>query len=92
MEVISTQYPAIKLKSVCIKHRNAAGTKEVSVAADNSLGAFETLPRCDIRCYGVISPENPELARNLTFEVFGTHDDVSASNANLRKALEWLGD
>lgn len=73
--------------AVCVKWTNAAKDKEVSLAADDSCGAMTHMERCEIRCY-----QGAHLAVDVTEDVFGSHGTCYASNANLRKALEWLGD
>lgn len=68
---------------VCIKFQNRDGTREVSIAADDSCGAFEHMERCDIRCF--------MSNLDVTMDVF-RFDGVDASNANVATALAWLGE
>lgn len=87
MNVVTTGTRNGRTSAVCVKWTNAAGDKEVSVAADDSCGAMNTMGRCDIRCYA-----GAHLAVDVTEDVFGSHATCYASNENIRKALEWLGD
>lgn len=79
-----------QVSAVCIKWTNAAGDREVSIAANDSAGALSTMGRCDIRCYQSGKDHNFEV--DVTGLVFLTGDTIGATNANVRKALEWLGD
>lgn len=69
--------------AVCVKWVDNAGRKEVSIAADDSCGAMWVMGRCEIRCY--------HDGKDVTVEVFNDKN-VHASNADVRKALRWLGD
>lgn len=87
MHVVQTENRLHPASAVCIKWTNAAGDKQVSVAANDSCGTMNVMGRCDIRCYA----EFP-CPKDVTEVVFGTTDTIRASNADLRKALDWLGD
>lgn len=87
MHVVQTGTFLDRASAVCVKWVNNAGDKEVSIAANDSCGAMSVMGRCNIRCYA-----GPSLAADVTEQVLGPDACHDASNANLRKALEWLGD
>lgn len=69
--------------SGCIKIVN--GTREVSVACDDSCRALPNYTRSDIHCY-----ENDENVTQRVFATPGAHDLVTGSLDNLMVALDWL--
>lgn len=70
----------INLSTVNVKIVGNDG-KEVSIACDDSCGAFKDLSRSDIRCF------QDDL--DVTFPIFG-EDTVVATIENLQTALDWL--
>lgn len=95
MYVVDTGFKRPFTNAVCVKWHNLAGTREVSVAADNSCGAMDVLGRCDIRCYETSLAHGTPRSNDVTGLVFdeasyGT--TIHASNEAMRQALAWLGD
>ena len=84
MYVVNTDYRLKHVTQVCIKFNNAVGNREVSIACDDSCGAFQEMKRCDIRMY--------TDGNDVTHAVFGVEKSgtVHASNENVMKALQWL--
>lgn len=66
----------------CIKFVN--GNKEVSIACDDSCGAFEDLSRSDIRCFNNNSDVTDEVFQCELLEV------VRAELDNFQLAWNWL--
>lgn len=92
MQVIHIEPTDCKATAVCVKWMNDSGTKEVSIACNDSAGALQTMARCDLRCYARTWDGSSVRERNVTETVFKDRRDVWASNENVRKALDWLGD